>query len=307
MRNEFSRIRLQHKVPGRMLNRRVECGIPCKDPKTNQVKVETLWMYHVEWVFEQQFSQDKNYCLMYARSNRSSNGEVRNYGKSGNILSTGSGIREQMSVGHVTYYNQFSLKMLENALFELSTGVLGYNMRNFVLETGERGAAKFSEEALKTTSGWQSNIWMDAERLGMVGKTTSELSSNALKAGFQFTEFLFANNIRVTIKVNPFYDDVVRNKLIHPVFGGPAESYRYDIYYIGNTDEPNIQLCKINGMEEQRGFQAGPFGNPFTGEANTNFASFDEDAAVIHKMATLGAIVLDPLRTMSFIPSVLAA
>ena len=36
-----------------------------------------------------------------------------------------------------------------------------------------------------------------------------------------------------------------------------------------------------------------------------NFMSFDEDSAIIHRMATLGVLVLDPTRTMSLIPAVL--
>lgn len=33
--------------------------------------------------------------------------------------------------------------------------------------------------------------------------------------------------------------------------------------------------------------------------------SYDEDSAVIHKMAKLGICVLDPTRTMSLIPAIL--
>jgi hypothetical protein len=33
--------------------------------------------------------------------------------------------------------------------------------------------------------------------------------------------------------------------------------------------------------------------------------SFDEDSAVIHRMAKLGVCVLDPTRTLSLIPAVL--
>ena len=33
--------------------------------------------------------------------------------------------------------------------------------------------------------------------------------------------------------------------------------------------------------------------------------SFDEDAAIIHRMATLCICVLDPSRTMSIIPAIL--
>ena len=45
--------------------------------------------------------------------------------------------------------------------------------------------------------------------------------------------------------------------------------------------------------------------NPFTGSMNNPYMSFDEDSAIIHRMATLGICVLDPTRTMSLIPSVL--
>lgn len=70
-------------------------------------------------------------------------------------------------------------------------------------------------------------------------------------------------------------------------------------------DQPNIFKCQVKGRPEYRGYQWGPFGNPFTGEINNNYASYDEDSAVIHKKATLGVCVLDPTRTMSLIPAVL--
>lgn len=41
--------------------------------------------------------------------------------------------------------------------------------------------------------------------------------------------------------------------------------------------------------------------NPFTGQMNNNNMSFDEDSCVIHKMASLGAFILNAERTMSLI------
>jgi hypothetical protein len=38
---------------------------------------------------------------------------------------------------------------------------------------------------------------------------------------------------------------------------------------------------------------------------NNSYASYDEDSAVIHKMATLGVLIFDPTRTMSIIPAIL--
>ena len=90
---------------------------------------------------------------------------------------------------------------------------------------------------------------------------------------------------------------------MHPL-GGVAMSYRYDIMYIGTMDQPNIFKCKIKGDDEYRGYQWG-LRNPFTGQKNNPYMSFDEDSAVIHRMATLGICVLDPTRTMSLIPAIL--
>ena len=145
---------------------------------------------------------------------------------------------------------------------------------------------------------------MDNSSLGVVQKAQSKLHDNALSAGFQSVEYKAPNNVRVKIDVDPYYDDPIRNKIQHPL-GGPAFSYRYDIMDIGTMDQPNIFKCKIKGDEEYRGYQWG-IRNPFTGQKNNPYMSFDEDAAVIHRMATLGICVLDPTRTLSLIPAVLA-
>ena len=105
------------------------------------------------------------------------------------------------------------------------------------------------------------------------------------------------------IEVDKFYDDPVQNKIQHPL-GGPASSYRFDIMDIGSMDQPNIFKCQIKGAPEYRGYQAG-MRNPFTGAMNNDYMSHDEDSATIHKMTTFGVCVLDPTRTMSFIPAVL--
>ncbi len=300
MRNEWSNIRIQHKVPGSMLNKKLAVGIPIvKDGKKD---VKNMWMHVVDYEVEVQFSEYKNNALAFGRSNRNANGEYMNFGKSGNVIKTGAGLYEQMEVANTMYYNTFSLKLLEDALYELSAAKLDFGDRYFVIKTGERGAIQFHKAVLNTVSGWTQ--FVTDGNAPIIKKTSSNLHSNALAAGFQFTEFLAPNGVRVKVDVDPYYDDVVRNKVQHPN-GGVAMSYRYDIMYIGTMDQPNIFKCQIKGQPEYRGYQWGPFRNPFTGAANNPYASFDEDAAVIHKYATLGICVLDPTRTMSLIPAVL--
>lgn len=51
----------------------------------------------------------------------------------------GAGIFEQTEVANTIYYNTFSLKMLEDALYELSAAKLGMNERVFIIKTGQRG------------------------------------------------------------------------------------------------------------------------------------------------------------------------
>ena len=300
MRNEWSNIRIQHKVPGSMLNKKLAVGIPVvRDGKRD---VKNMWMHVVDYEVEVQFSEYKNNALAFGRSNRNANGEYMNFGKSGNVIKTGAGLYEQMEVANTMYYNTFSLKLLEDALYELSAAKLDFGDRYFVIKTGERGAIQFHKAVLNAVSGWAQ--FVTDGNAAIIKKTSSNLHSNALSAGFQFVEYLAPNGVRVKVDVDPYYDDVVRNKVIHPN-GGVAMSYRYDIMYIGTMDQPNIFKCQIKGQPEYRGYQWGPFRNPFTGASNNPYASFDEDAAVIHKYATLGVGVLDPTRTMSLIPAVL--
>ena len=303
MRNEFSMVRIQHKVPGNKLNRKLAVGIPVLD--NGKLTTMNMWMHYVDYEVECQFSDYKNNALAFGRSNRNANGEYMNVGFSGNVIKTGAGLFEQMEVANTMFYNNFNIKLIEDALYELSAAKLSMGKdRYFVIYTGARGAIQFHKAVLKEISGWTQFV-LNGDQLGVVQKTNSELHTNALAAGFQFVEYMAPNGIRVKIEVSPFYDDPVRNKIEHPL-GGPAFSYRYDIMDIGSMDQPNIFKCAIKGEPEYRGYQWGPFRNPFTGQANNPYASFDEDAAVIPKMATLGVCVLDPTRTMSLIPAVLA-
>ena len=207
-----------------------------------------------------------------------------------------------MEGSNTMYYNTFSLKLLEDALYELSASKLDFGDRYFLIKTGERGAIQFHKAVLNVVSGWTQFV-LDNSSTRVVEKTQSKLHTNALSAGFQFVEYKAPNGVRVKIDVDPMYDDPVRNKILHPL-GGVAYSYRYDIMYIGTMDQPNIFKCKIKGDTEYRGYQWG-LRNPYTGQKGNPYMSFDEDSAVIHRMATLGICVLDPTRTMSIIPAIL--
>lgn len=306
MRNEFSSVRIKHKVPGKMLGKKVAFGVPVI--VNNKPQVSPYWMHSVDYAVETQFSDYKNNALLFGKSNRNNNGEYMNIGKSGSAIKNGDGLYAQMAYGNTYYYTDFSLKLITDAIYYITVGQTDLTKKVYLLRTGLKGAEQFSKEVQKEASGW-TMFAVNADALKVIERVNSNVHQTALAAGYQFVEFRAPMGITLKLDVDLSYDDPVRNKIEHPL-GGPANSYRYDIMdlgEVGNENKQNIFKCVVENMPERRGYQWGPFANPFTGETNNMSASFDEDAAVIHKMATFGVCVLDPTRTMSIIPSVLQA
>lgn len=310
MRNEFSHIRIHTKVSGALLNQKVAFGIPVvRETAKGGVKdTVTMWMHEVQWQLEQDWNTYKNFILAFGRSNRNMNGEYLNIGKSGEAVRTGAGLFEQMECSNTDTYNTFSLKRLMDNIYAISRANLDFTERKFVIKTGEMGAIQFSRAAMSEGSGWSPITYeYDAAALNIMTPVQSKMTPHggAYKmVAPQVTEFVAPNGAYVKIDVDPFYDDPVRNKIQHPN-GGPAMSYRYDIFDIGTMDQPNIFKCAVKGQEGDFTSYEWGFRNPFTGQMGNPYMSHDEDSATIHKFTTTGVCVLDPTRTMSFIPSIL--
>lgn len=98
MRNEFSTIRIQHKVSGAMLNRKVAFGIPVTRETNGRYVKDTvnMWMHEVQWQLEEQWDGYKNNILAFGRSNRNLNGEYLNIGKSGEVIRMGAGLNTRV-------------------------------------------------------------------------------------------------------------------------------------------------------------------------------------------------------------------
>lgn len=309
MRNSFSYIRMEHTVSGKMIDVSFRtnplwfASIVTRDPKTGGLHESKTWMQEVYWQFEQAVSKVKSRTIFFGKTNRDENGRFLNFGKSNITIKAGSGIREQMEVSNTVYYNNFSLRIITDMLTELSEGKLDINyssgQRKFMIKTGERGAVQFHEGVTAEAQGWVS---LSNNNPAVIQSTSSNLHPTSFKGGFQFTEWIAPNGVHVIIDVDPMYDDKVRNKLLHPN-GGVAESYRYDIFYIGESQEPNIQKVMARGEEELRGFQSG-IRDPFTGKRGGRMERM-EDSATITAMCTVGAMVKDPSRTASLIPNIL--
>lgn len=306
MRNTFSMIRMEHTVAGNMINRPFGTKFAVNNPKTKKAEMFTTWMQYEDFVFDQQFRQEKNRLLMFARSNRGTNGEYYNFANNGYVKKQGAGIRQQMEASGTEYYSNFSIEYLTDILMDLSEGKLPSDKRHFVARTGERGAVQFhyalqDHAQLFTPTRETSRIFNSSENGGMMG------AKGSLGYKGQFFDYMGPNGIRFTIQVDSMYDDRERNKILHPD-GGVAESYRYDIMDIGETNGvPNIQKFYVKGAQgssEIWGYIPG-FRNPYSPSGEMSPMAHSTDGYEIHRGCQVGVAVYDPSRTKSLIPNIL--
>jgi len=304
-RNTFSQMRMEYTAPGNMIDRKFGAKFEQVGPGGEKQSFQT-WLEYNNWVFEYQFMQAKNRLLYYGRSARDASGRFLSVGKSGHVIRAGAGLREQMETSNTIFYNVFTTDLITNILTELAEGKLPMDQRSFVIRTGERGAILFHRAVSDTASGWTPLFDTSA-----IKSASSNLHSDSRSFGFQFVEYLAPNNVRVRIEVDPLYTDPVRNKIPAPnngnFVGGLAESYRMDIFDIGTVEgEPNIRKVYAKNNPDITGYIPG-LRDPFspTGGRPKMMAS-PKDGYYVTKYATCSAMIKDPSRTASLIPSVLA-
>jgi len=312
-RNEFTKIRLHDEVSGDVFGKKVLMGATIARPnKAGQMEKITpekggfVWMHYWDYVFSQTWSEYKNNVYYYSRSNRKDNGEYMNYGVSGEVIKQGDGILAQLERGNVIYYNDFSLKVLEDALLRISSAKIELGQgRHFTLHTGEAGARMFSNAVRNAMSGW-TEFQINGDALGVVKKTSSPMHETALSAGYQFTRYSGPMGIVLDVVLDTQKDDPVNNKMLM-ADGTLASAARFDIYDMGTVKEPNVFRCGIEGEPtETRSYRWG-IRNPFTGQYGNPHMSYTDDKADVHVMGTFGACVKDPTKVFSMIPAVLAA
>lgn len=292
MRNAFSQIRIEKKTPGNLSKRKM--GTVILD---NAGKQFALWQHYESFMLDRSFREDINRLLMFGTSNRTSNGDYIQKGKSGYSIVEGSGLREQCEASNTSFYTTFDITSLSSRLLDLSEGKLSMDERSFMARTGERGAFQF-HSALENFS----QLFKSTRETSRIYNTQSELNKKGLGYGGQFVEYMGPNMIKFNLSVDSVYDNRNRNKVMHPN-GGVTESYRYDIYDLGTNDE-RANIRKVATKEHNyitHAYIAG-LRDPFSpsGAAPKQISSA-KDAWEEHKFYIGGVMVTDPSKTAHFI------
>lgn len=291
MRNAFSMIRLEHKVPGNMKNRPMATHIPDDDGNLHKV-----WTDYADYMFEYFYRMERNNLIMFGRSNATAAGVYNQKDRSGNKLKVGSGLREQFEAANKDFYTEFDLDWFKSKIMDLTENKSPGDVTNIVIRTGRRGAMQFHDAVEDKAGAFIPNRTNDR-----IYNTTSQFAQKAMGYGGQFTEYHIGANIKVSVSIDSMYDDRTRFKVEHPD-GGTNESYRYDIMDLGTTDgEPNIQLATVADAQDIWGYEGG-LRNPYSASGDRNtMMSNPEDAYTIHRGCVVSAMVKDPSRVASFI------
>lgn len=290
MRNAFSQIRIEKATPGNLSGKKM--GTYILGPKNEKF---VLWQQYESFMFDMEFRSDINRLLHFGTSNRTTNGDYIQKGKSGYSIVQGSGLREQCEASNTSFYTNFDINSLSGRLLDLSEGKLAMDERSFLASCGERGAFQF-HQALED----HSQLFTPTRETTRIYNAQSDYAKKGLGYGGQFVEYMGPNMVQFNLSIDSMYDDRARNKSKHPD-GGVTESYRYDIYDIGTTNgAPNIRKVKKKGSDIVHKYIPG-MRNPFSPDNALSPIGTAKDAWEEHKFYCGGVMVTDPSKTAHFI------
>lgn len=306
MKQEVTAIRKSYKVYGRELGRKLMTPIRYK--AGDEVKEFNMSIPMVMWQFEKELEQEYSKLLIYGRTNRDEYGTYHDRGRSGNVIKMGAGIRQQRQIGNTFVYDKFTIDYITEILDQLSEGRFDYKNRIYTMRTGSRGAKQFHNAIADKLNAWYPTNGIGDNNVALTKSVSSQMHDNSVSIGMQFTEYRAPNGVILRVEVDPMYDDTKRNKIMknNSERYGPAESYRYDIDYIGADNDVNIQLVEVTGWEGGKyATHGGPagFGNPFGGEGH---GANQWDEYTYTKQMRGGAVVYNPELCMTLLPQELA-
>jgi len=300
---ETSMFRMQHTVPGNMINKGKVYPMPFYflDETGKQIK---SWITNVEWEFLKKARQTRARLIMYGKSNRWEDGSYGNYDKNGYEIAAGSGLKEQWSPSNKhTFAIEPDIDEITEIALAASVGKTSMANRKYVMTCGEWGYLAFAR-AVENRQGAK------LTRAPWMGDTTGRAykwSGNDLHINFgQVKSVATVNGIEISVMIDPYKDDEVRNKLYHPS-GGVVSSYEYDIMDMGGDDngKGNMQIVNVKGEEPIFGVVNGMRSAYDTGGSSITdpkkMAS-PIDGYTMHHMQNVGAITWNPTKVTRYYP-----
>jgi hypothetical protein len=248
-----------------------------------------LWTKLAEWTALAQWYKEIDRSMLYSIYNKDPRGIVTLQGENKRPVYHGAGLRQQISPANVRYYSKLTYDILDEFLLDLSYSASRWGGdHKFVALTGKMGMREFHKA-----------IVAEQNALGItVTDKGTFISGSGQELVFQgqFTTVKFLNGIELTVKEFPEYDDIVRNRQLHPVTQKPIESYRFTILNFGRKNgKSNIRKVVKKNSENAMWHVAGsttPFGD--VAKSISTMRSSGIDGYQVNMLTECGAQLEDP-------------
>ena len=286
MQNYLTTFRKQYSVTGAAMNKVLVISL--LDPKSG--KSANTWVRYAEWEFWKQWMDEIERALVYGKSNVASNGITNMKGASGNVIYSGAGLEQQIAPANKRFYTSLTEKAIRDFMDDLSFNGTEKGPREFVAICGRQFMNLF-DIAMKNS----------ASRFTLVDTKFITGSGQELTLGGQFTTYVGLNGDKITLKECPLYNEVVRNRQLHPQTGKPAESYKATFFNfkLNGNGESNIVKTYHKGREMSTTYIEG-LASPF-GMKKGSTSSSPVDGYDFIALSECGVMLKDPTNAGQFV------
>jgi hypothetical protein len=254
-------------------------------------KKTNYWTKLLEWTAMRQWYQEIEKNLIYSVYSKNAIREEVIQGQNKRPIFSGAGMRQQISPANIRYYTKLTYEILESFLIDLSYAATKYGTDvKFVALTGKMGMVEFNN-AIVERQRFLGIVITDSGTF-ITGKGT-ELTLQG-----QFKTVKFLNGLELTVREFPPYDNLTRNRTLHPISQKPIESYRFTLLNFGtvsNSGKNNIRKVAKKDSENAMWYVAGsvdPMGN--VAKSMSVMRSSGIDGYEVHFLAEIGLQMQDP-------------
>lgn len=258
------------------------------DPADPSKKTK-LWTKLAEWTAMAKWYREIDRSFIYSKYNKDSQGMVKLQGENKRPIYHGAGFREQIAPANKRYYTKLTYEILDEFLLDLSYAASKWGGdHKFVALTGKMGMREFDRAIKEYARG--NNITVTDHGTFVTG--------SGAELGFTgyFRTVTFMNGIELTVKEFPPYDDIIRNRELHPITKKPIESYRFTILNFGRKNgRSNIRKVAMKDSDMAMWHVCGST-DPMGGVASSINVqrSSGIDGYEVHFLSQCGIMVEDP-------------
>ena len=260
------------------------------DPEGKEMA--STWVKYAEWEFWGQWMDEIETAMMFGKTNISANGTTTMKGKSGNPVYLSSGLEQQIAPSNKKFYTDLSENTLRNFMNDLAFNGTEDSEREYVALCG-RNFMDLFDKAMKASA--SNFILTDTKFITGTGQE--------LALGGQFKSYVGLNGDKITLKEYAPYNNTVRNRLLHPQTGRPAESYKATFlnFKSYSKGEPNIQKVYTKGREMVSTYVDGLYGpdgpkrsgRSATGKDGYDFIAMSECGIMLRNPTDAAQLILD--------------